>query len=92
LDCPHFDAPIRVEGSCYYCTKLVAHLLTSADGTNGHHGSLTREQERFVGLEDERETGRWNYTRVPVPDLLSQLLAMEPAQPWDRTVPLNWGK
>lgn len=89
MDCPHFDAPIRVDGSCYYCTKLVAHLLTSADGTNGRHGTLTLEQERFIGIEDPDVTGRWDYSSMPVPDLLTQLLEREEHMPWDRRVPVT---
>ena len=30
-DCPHLDA-VLVDGRCYYCCKLVSHLLRNADG------------------------------------------------------------
>lgn len=45
-----------------------------------------------VGLEDSSDSGRWDYTAMPVPDLLSQLLEREPLMPWDRTVPEHWEK
>ena len=78
---------MKVGGCCYYHAKLVAHLLRSSDGTNGHHGSLTPQQERFIGMEDPEISGRWDYTGVPVPDLLTQMLAMEPVSGLDRRLP-----
>jgi hypothetical protein len=57
---------------------LTAHLLTSADGTNGHGSTLTLEKERFIGIEDPDVTGRCDYTGVSVPGPLRQMLALEP--------------
>ena len=88
--CAHIDRE-QLEGGCYSCCKSAAGLLRDLPA-NGQ-GPPTAAQLRWVGVEDEATTGRWDYTSryvdVPIPDLLSQLLATEPVHPWDRTVPLT---
>lgn len=87
MECPCWDGVLKIDGLCYYHAKLGVGVIR----TNGHRGSayLTDDQRRRVGLEDEDTTGRWDYTATSVPDLLTQMIRMEPAQPWDRTVPRN---
>ena len=73
----------KVQGLCYYNCKLIAHLLRSSDGTNGHVGSLNLEQERFIGIEDPDTSGAWDHTAIPASDLLSWLLrAKRPSRAW----------
>ena len=67
-DCDCWEAS-KVEGLCYYHAKLHAHFLTSGDGTNGHHGTLTTEQERFIGIQDPEVDSRWDYTASPMEDV-----------------------
>jgi hypothetical protein len=87
VECPCWDGVLKIDGLCYYHAKLTAHLLRSSDGTNGHVGSLTLEQERFIGLEDPDTSGAWDHTAIPASDLLSWLLEQEAITGLDRRVP-----
>jgi hypothetical protein len=85
LDCPHYDAPVRVEGCCYLCIKVAAHLIRPEfPHPNGWRPSPA--QLEFVGIQDEDVDSRWDFTAVPVADLLTEMLRREPERPWDRTV------
>jgi len=86
-DCSCWDGVMKVGGCCYYHCKKVANLLRSSDGLDGHRGSLSVEQERFIGIQDPDTSGQWDYSAtpaVPAPDLLTWLLEREAVQPWER--------
>jgi DNA-binding NarL/FixJ family response regulator len=82
VHCPHIDA-VQVQGGCYYCCKLVGHLIRDSSGMDGHDGSLTTEQEHFVGVIDPHVSGA---TWITITHPLTQMMAKEPIMPWERLV------
>jgi hypothetical protein len=53
-------------------------------GPPSQRSGSTNQQRRWVGLEDPNTFGAWDLSTVLAPDLLSQMLGMDPVQPWNR--------